>query len=289
MRIVTDSAADMPQAELQALGVVEAPLTIQFPEGEASSAELSPDEFYDRLRAMYPAIPTTAQPSGGTFMEIYRQVADTDRQILSVHISSGLSGTPQAAQLGADQAGPDVDVTVWDTLTLSGGERYQVLAAAAAAQADWSLAAVQQRLADIRAKTEVIFTLETLEYLARGGRIGRVQALAGSLLKIKPIIRVEHSDGKYSTVSKNRNISQALATIAEHLHGLYGATPLWVTILHGQFAQQAEALTNLLIGKLNVAKLETNRVSPVLGVHTGPGVVGAAVVPMNLMEDLLPS
>jgi DegV family protein with EDD domain len=135
----------------------------------------------------------------------------------------------------------------------------------------------------------VIYTLETLEYLARGGRIGRVQALAGAVLKIKPIIHVEHSDGKYSTVGKSRNISQALATIAEHLHGKYGNTSLWVTVLHGQFAQQADALTNLLIGKLNVAKLEVMRISPVLGVHTGPGIVGAAVAPMSLLEDLLPT
>jgi DegV family protein with EDD domain len=289
MKIVTDSAADMPAAELQAFDVAEAPLYIQFPEGEISSAGISADDFYDRLRAMQPAIPTTAQPSSGVFAQLYRQVAETDKDILSVHISSGLSGTSQAAQLGASQVAPDAQVTIWDTMTLSGGQRFQVLAAAAAAQAGWPLAAIQQRLADIRAQAEVIYTLETLEYLARGGRIGRVQALAGALLKIKPIIRVEHSDGKYSTVGKSRNISQALATIVEHLHSQYGSTSLWVTVLHGQFAEQAEALTNLLIGKLNVAKLETMRISPVLGVHTGPGIVGAAVVPMNLLEDLLPN
>jgi DegV family protein with EDD domain len=289
VKIVTDCAADMPAAELQALGVVEAPLFIQFPDGEVNSADISADDFYDRLRAMRPAIPTTALPSSGVFAQIYRQIAETDKDILSVHISSGLSGTSQAAQLGASEAAPDANATVWDTMTLSGGERFQVLAAAAAAQAGWSLAAIQQRLTDIRAQTEVIYTLETLEYLARGGRIGRVQALAGAVLKIKPIIRVEHSDGKYSIVGKSRNISQALATIAEHLHGTYGNTSLWVTVLHGQFAEQAEALTNLLIGKLNVAKLEVMRISPVLGVHTGPGIVGAAVAPMSLLEDLLPA
>ncbi len=289
MKIVTDSAADIPAAELQLFGVVEAPLYIQFPEGEVSSADISADAFYDRLQAMRPALPTTAQPSSGVFAQLYQQVAETDKEILSVHISSGLSGTSQAAQLGAAQVAPDAHVTIWDTMTLSGGQRFQVLVAATAAQAGWPLAAIQQRLADIRAKTEVIYTLETLEYLARGGRIGRVQALAGAVLKIKPIIHVEHSDGKYSTVGKNRNISQALATIVEHLHGVYGNTALWVTVLHGQFAQQADALANLLIGKLNVARLETMRISPVLGVHTGPGIVGAAVVPMSLMEDLLPA
>ncbi len=289
MKIVTESAADMPDAELQAFGVVEAPLFIQFPDGEVSSADISADDFYDRLRAMRPAIPTTAQPSSGVFAQLYQQVAAADKEILSVHISSGLSGTGQAAQLGASQVGAAANVTIWDTMTLSGGERFQVLAAAAAAQAGWPLPAIQQRLAELREQTEVIYTLETLDYLARGGRIGRVQALAGALLKIKPIIRVEHSDGKYSTVGKSRNISQALAAIAEHLTGLYGNTGLWVTILHGQFAEQADALTNLLIGKLNVARLETMRISPVLGVHTGPGIVGAAVAPMSLLDGLLPA
>jgi DegV family protein with EDD domain len=287
LKIVTDSAADMPAAELQAYGVVEAPLFIQFPNEEINSADISADAFYDRLRAMQPAIPTTAQPSSGVFAQLYQQAAAADKDILSVHISSGLSGTSQAAQLGASQVGAAANVTVWDTMTLSGGQRFQVLAAAAAAQAGWSLPAIQKRLADIRAQTEVIYTLETLEYLARGGRIGRVQALAGAVLKIKPIIHVEHSDGKYSTVGKSRNISQAMTTIAEHLQRQYTTTALWVTVLHGQFAEQADALSNLLIGKLNVARLETRRISPVLGVHTGPGIVGAAVAPMSLLEDLL--
>ena len=131
MKIVTDSAADMPAAELQALGVVEAPLFIQFPDEEISSADISADDFYDRLRAMRPALPTTAQPSAGVFAQIYQQIAETDREILSVHISSGLSGTSQAAQVGASQVGSAADVTVWDTMTLSGGERFQVMTAAA--------------------------------------------------------------------------------------------------------------------------------------------------------------
>jgi DegV family protein with EDD domain len=286
MKIVTDSAADMPAEELRALGIAQAPLFIQFPEGEISSADITPDDFYDRLKRMYPSIPTTAQPSGGLFATIYRQIAETDRQILSIHISSGLSGTLNAARIGADQVGPQADVTLWDTLTLSGGERSQVLAAALAAQAGWTLPAIQQRLEEIRARTEIIFTLETMEYLARGGRIGRVQALAGALLNIKPVIRVEHHDGKYSTVTKARTIPRALQAIAEYLQSRYADTPLWATVMHGRLAEQAEALAAQLRQHLSIAKLETLRVSPVLGVHTGPGVVGASVVPMNLMQDL---
>ena len=132
----------------------------------------------------------------------------------------------------------------------------------------------------------MIYTLETLEYLARGGRIGRVQALMGAALKIKPIIRVDRADGKYSTVSKSRTIPQALGTIADHLHEMYKDTPVWVTVLHGRFQAGADNLSNLLSERLNAAKIEVMRISPVLGVHTGPGIVGAAVVPMKLMEGI---
>jgi len=285
MKIVTDSAADMTAEEILALGVTQAPLFIQFPEGEVSSADITADEFYTRLEAMRPALPKTAQPSSGIFAEIYRRLAETDKQILSVHISSGLSGALGAAHSGAQMV-PEADVTPWDTMTLSGGQRFQVMAAALAAGAGWALQAILKRLEEIRANTEVVFTLETVDYLARGGRIGRVQALAGMLLAIKPVIRVDHADGKYSTVAKIRTVPRGLATIADHLHGMYGDMPLWVTVMHGRLAEQAEVLTGQLAAHLNVAKAELMRISPVLGVHTGPGIVGAAVVPMRLMEDL---
>jgi DegV family protein with EDD domain len=178
-------------------------------------------------------------------------------------------------------------VSCWDTLTLSGGERYQVMAAALAARAGWALHSIQERLEKIREETEVIYTLETLEYLARGGRIGRVKAMAGALLNLKPVIRVD-SDGKYSTVSTGRTLGKSIHAIAEHLHSKYKQAPVWITVLHGRFAEKADLLTSELKTRLNIARLEVKRISPVLGVHTGPGIVGAAVVPMELMEDLIP-
>jgi DegV family protein with EDD domain len=287
MKIVTDCAADLLQSEVEELGITEAPLFIQFPEGEVNAKDISADDFYNRLEAMRPAIPTTAQPSSGLFEELYRKLAETSKDIFSIHISSGLSGTLNSAQVGGEQAMDAANVSFWDTMTLSGGERFQVLAAALGQKAGWTMDKIQERMTEIRANTEVIYTLETLEYLARGGRIGRVQAMMGSLLKLKPIIHVSHEDGKYSTVSKARTIPTALESITDHVLGIYAKTPLWVTILHGRFQQGAEMLSDMVEERLNVAKLEVNRISPVLGVHTGPGIVGLAAVPMNLMEDLL--
>lgn len=283
MKIVTDCAADMTPEELEELGIVQAPLFIQFPEGEVNSADISADDFYNRLEAMRPKIPTTAQPSSGIFAELYRKLAQREKNILSVHISSGLSGTINSARDGGEQVKEEASVHFWDTLTLSGGERFQVMAAALASKAGLGLQAIQEKLAKIREKTEVIYTLDTLEYLARGGRIGRVKAIAGALLNLKPVIRVD-TDGKYTTVTTGRTITKSITAITDHLYEKYQNTPLWVTVLHGRFAEKADILADEIKNKLNVAKMEVQRISPVLGVHTGPGIVGAAVVPFELME-----
>jgi DegV family protein with EDD domain len=178
-------------------------------------------------------------------------------------------------------------VHVVDSLTLSGGQRFQVLAAVRAARAGWSQEAIVQKLDQIRQATEVAYTLETLTYLARGGRIGRVQALAGSLLHVKPLIHVAKEDGKYSTLGRARSIKRALAQMADHLADLYADRgALRVSVMHGQFLEQAEALADLLRQRLDVGQLEILRISPVLGVHTGPGIVGAAVVPQSLLEEI---
>jgi DegV family protein with EDD domain len=286
MKIVTDCAADLSAEELKEFGIEQAPLYIQFPEGEVSSMDISADAFYDRLEAMRPNIPTTAMASSGIFAEIYRKVAKLDKNIFSLHISSGLSGTINAARAGIEEVKREANVALWDTLTLSGGERFQVISAALAAKANWTRQAIQERLAKIREKTEVIYTLDTLEYLARGGRIGRVKAMAGAILHLKPVIRVD-TDGKYSTVTTARTIGKGMSEITEYLLNRYANAPLWVTVLHGRFADKAEELSNELKEKLNIAKLEVMRISPVLGVHTGPGIVGAAVVPVEVMDGLM--
>jgi DegV family protein with EDD domain len=286
MIVVTDSAADLTREDVQKHDIKIAPLHIQFPEGGISAEEITPDDFYRRLKAMEPELPTTSQPSSGAFASLYKDLAVLDRDILSIHISSGLSGTLESARLGAQQV-PEANVTHVDTLTLSGGQRFQVLAAVKAIRAGMSVEATLERLDKIRAATETIYTLETLTYLARGGRIGRVQALAGSLLKIKPIIKVDKADGKYSQAGKERTLPKALEAIRSYLLSVYGpGTALQVSVMHGQFAEQAQILHDMLAEKLNVAKSEVLRISPVLGVHTGPGVVGAAVVPAGLMEGL---
>ena len=286
MKIVTDCAADLTKEEAKSLDIEVAPLFIQFPEGEVNSNEITPDDFYQRLKRIAPRIPSTSQPSTGIFESIYKKLVELGEEVISIHISSGLSGTIESAQSGAAQF-PDKSINMVDSLTLSGGERFQVLAAAIAARAGHGKEFILERLSKIREATEVVYTLETLEYLRRGGRIGRVQALAGTILHIKPIIHVAKADGKYSTIGKARTVPKALDGITNYIIKVYGKDiPLWVTVLHGQLADQASKLAEMVQQKVNVSKLEILRISPVLGVHTGPGIVGLAVVPIHLMEGL---
>lgn len=285
LRIVTDSSADLTTEERDALGIVVVPLRIQFPEGVLNSEDITRDEFYNRLETMWPHIPSTSLPSPGMFTDCYRSLAEQDKEILSIHISSGLSNTLESATLGAREV-QDADIEIVDSMTLSGGLRFQVLSAAFAARAGRSMAQILDQLDRIRKSTETIYTLDTMSYLARGGRIGRVQALAGTLLKIKPIIQVDRRDGKYNAIGKERTLARALDAIASHLAKEFGDTRLWVSVLHGQAADYAGQLVEVLRPKINIAKLETLRISPVLGVHTGPKIVGVAVVPIDLMENL---
>lgn len=286
MKIVTDCAADMTPEEIESLGITVAPLFITFPEGQINSDDISRDDFYNRLKAMVPEIPSTALPSPGVFADIYKKLAELGDEILSIHISSGLSGTINSARLGSQQVHGAV-VHVVDTLTLSGGERFQVLAAAWAVKAGWGKDKILKMLGQIQESTEIIYTLETLSYLARGGRIGRVQALAGSVLGLKPIIHVDQKDGKYSTVGKTRTIPRAISDISEYLKNKYEDKAVWVSVLHGQYEEQAHELSNVLQKSLNIKKFELLRISPVLGVHTGPGIVGAGVVPVSALEGLI--
>ncbi len=285
MKLLTDCAADLAPDEITCWGIDVLPLFIQFPGEEVDSTKITPDEFYNRLRAMVPQVPTTAQPSIGMITDAYKRLTASGEEVLSIHISSGLSGTVLTAAAAAKEL-PDAKISVVDTMTLSPGERFQVLTAAMAAKKGWPTSKILERLDAVRAATQIAFTLETLDYLARGGRIGRVQAIASTILKIKPIITVEKADGKYSTLGKGRTVQQTMSMMVEHFVKVLGDKPVWVNVVHGQYAEKAETFADMLKSALKVKRLDILRISPVLGVHTGPGVVGAGIVPMELIEDL---
>ncbi|MBS3751646.1 MAG: DegV family EDD domain-containing protein, partial [Anaerolineales bacterium] len=133
MHIFTDRAANFPLEEEKSYGLTVAPLYIQFPEGEVETSDILPDDFYQRLVDMKPIIPSTALPSSGLFQEMYQKVIDSGENILSIHLSAGLSGTIQSARTAAQEMRESA-VTIFDSMTLSGGQRFQVIGAALAAK-----------------------------------------------------------------------------------------------------------------------------------------------------------
>jgi DegV family protein with EDD domain len=285
MKIVTDSAVDLPEEMFAQYGVERMPLLINFgTESLRSGIDIQPEEFYRRLAADPEHLPTTAQPSVGEFVDLYRRVGQTDKDIVSLHVSSGLSGTINSAAQAAKQC-PELNITLIDTKTLSAAEGFQVVAAAQAIRRGWPLEKLQQRVHEVADQTDIFFTLDTLHYLQKGGRIGRVQAMAGALLNLKPVITVDKEPGTYITVAKGRSMSKSLTLIADQVHEKMKDRPAWIHVLHTNSPAMAQQLAELMTQRLPTAKITMGQIVPVLGVHTGPGCVGAVCGPLDVLDE----
>jgi DegV family protein with EDD domain len=284
MRIVTDSAVDLPEEMFDAYGIERMPLMIAFGrEMLRSGIDIGPEEFYRRLAASGDNLPTTSQPSPGEFVDLYRKVGAVDKDILSIHISSGLSGTLNSAMQAARQC-PDLNITHVDTKTLSAAEGFQIVAAAQGIRRGWSLERILTRLRQVAEQTEIFFTLDTLHYLQKGGRIGRVQAMAGALLNLKPVITVDKGPGTYITIAKGRSMLKSIALIAEQVAEKMKQVPAWVHVLHTNSPDMAQRLGELIKARLPEARFTFGQIVPVLGVHTGPGCVGAVCGPADVLD-----
>jgi len=286
LHIVTDRGMDLAPEQLAGLELHQVPLTLTL-DGKSyrSGVDIQPDEFYRRLSATE-SFPTTSQPSPGDFAEIYRRLAATDAEILSIHISSGLSGTLNAARAGADLV-PHARVTLIDTKTLSGAEGWQVEAAARARQAGWSKQKILDLVARVSAATDTLFTLTTLKYLIHGGRISHLKGLLGSVLNLKPVIGVEKEQGKYVSHSSGRTLEQAIAKIGDHIAAQHKpGTALRVQVMHGNNPTGAALLRARLDQLFHCAWLPTSSIAPVLGAHTGPTLVGVVYAPVAAYPEL---
>lgn len=286
MRIVTDSGADLPPQWATEHHVTVVPLHLHWEGGEPAD-EVSHAEFYQRL-AVERHPPKTSQPSIGEFQTLFESIAADapGEPILSIHISSGLSGTIQSARAAAALV-PDANVTCVDTLTLSGAEGWQVRAAVAAAEAGLPAAAVVAQLERVRAATETVYTLNTLHYLILGGRIGRVKGTIGSLLNIKPLIAVEKESGTYVQVGTGRSLGHAVRKLVDYVAGHTGeGAEIVVQVLHAQAPELAGQVKELIAQRFRAQWLPLGEISPVLGAHTGPGLVGVAFAPRRALEGI---
>lgn len=273
--IVTDSTADISPSRAEELGITVIPLTVNFGMQQyLDGEEISSEEFYPRLAASS-SLPTTSQPSPAEFKAVYERLLQDHDSIISIHISSGLSGTISSALTAKELVAGDIHII--DSQSISLGIGLIVLEAVEMVQQGLPAAEIVAQLERIRKQTEVMFTLDTLEYLHKGGRIGKVSAIMGALLNIKPVVRVV--DGIYIPVGKVRRQEQALQEMVNQFQALAaGKTIKRVVVAHGAAPAAAEQLAEKLKQAFAIDIDMVSQVGPVIGVHTGPGTVGAAML-----------
>ena len=292
MQIVTDSGMDLSEEQTWGLKIHCVPLRITLEEKTyIGGKDIDYQTFYQLLSDTQ-AFPTTSQPAPGEFAALYRELAKKDPDILSIHLSSGLSGTCHSASLGAEMV-PEANVTIIDSKTLSCPLGWQVQAAAQAINAGWNLEEITHLIEKIRQYTEGIFTLSDLKYLIHGGRISHLKGLMASLLNIKPIIGVAKDDGKYYAWGQEITFKRAIQKLVDIITDQIPAgTPLRVQILHGNNPAGVELLQERLNQLYECWYEKVVPVAPLLGAHTGPSVVGLAVAPLEIFKipelDLIP-
>lgn len=275
VRIVTDSTADLPKELVEKYGITVVPLKVFFgSECLIDGVDLSAAEFYSRLAASK-ELPTTSQPSPTEFVEYYRPLIDEGADIVSIHISSHMSGTLQSAQLAKTMLGYE-GLEVIDSRSVSVVLGMMVLAAARAAEAGGSRAEVAALLQNIIADHRVFFMVDTLEYLQRGGRIGKAQAFLGTILNVKPLCTI--LDGVINPYEKVRGRKKAINRLVQLFAEQYrDAGPLFCFMTHGNDLEGLQTLQDLVREKLNCAETAYSQMGSVVGTHVGPGIVGMAV------------
>ena len=270
--IVLDSTSDYPEAPARFPNMRFVPLYVRFgDETFRDYVELGPADFYEKLRTS-PVTPATAQPTPQDFVSAYEELASYER-IFSLHVSAKLSGTFQSAELAAQEVGGDkVRVVDSETACLAIAMlSHAIQRRLARGTTDEEIAALVERF---RAECEVVFTVETLEYLQRGGRIGRAQAIAGSLLNLRPVLGVE--DGVVIAVARVRGQQKALAEFERRFVEATSDGPgLRVAIAHADAADWVGTLSELVWRVRPKAEIEfTSTLGAVVGTHVGPGAVG---------------
>jgi DegV family protein with EDD domain len=272
VKIVTDSSCDLPETLVAELGIDVVPLTIRFGSEElVDRRDLTPSQFWARC-ATSSELPSTAAPAPGAFEELFRKAAaDGAEGVVCVNLSSKLSATGESAQAAARAVADVVPVHVVDSLSVTLGLGMIAVESARRAAAGATLDEIVALAEDMARRTKVFGSLDTLEYLKRGGRIGAAQALLGSILSIKPCIEVV--DGKVEPGPKQRTRSRALQWLADQVGAYQGAENL--AVLHGD-APDVETLLGLLERHYPRERIVVGQLGAVVGAHTGPRTIGVA-------------
>ncbi len=269
VRIVTDSASDLPVEVADGLGVAVVPLMVRFGDDELiDREELSTGEFWRRCGAAT-ELPATAAPSPGRFEQAYRRLAGEGATgIVSIHLSGELSATAQSARTAAVAVAEDVPVEVVDSRSITMGLGLMVIDAAERARDGASLEDVAAGACDLAGRTRLLAALDTLEYLRRGGRIGAAAAAFGSLLAVKPLIAIV--DGEVTSPGRQRTRTRALSHLVEVVANEPAVERL--AVAHAAVDDVDEFVGRLR--EVHDGKIIVGEIGPVIGAHAGPGTIG---------------
>jgi DegV family protein with EDD domain len=275
--IVTDSTTDIPADIAAQYNIAIVPLVLNFGDDTFADGFLSQEEFFDRMNSEA-KLPTTSQPSVGAFVEMYQRQLETARSIVSVHISSALSGTIESAREAARQFGERVHV--FDTLNLSMGEGLQVIEAARSAASGAGVQEILHVLEDARHKVKMIVGIDKLDNLSKGGRIGKVSAFLGGMLNLKVLFTVNER-GAFEPVARVRGAKAAMdETLAWVEKQMGSCRRARFSVMHALSPEKADWLAEQLRERYTVDDLSVVRVGPVIATHTGTGW-GVALIPLD--------
>jgi DegV family protein with EDD domain len=280
--VVTDSTHSMPAATLERAGVKQVSLYVNHGTRTEREADMDLDVFYDRLRSDS-KLPTTSQPSIGDFLAVYEPLLDAGQDIVSVHLSGGISGTVETARQAAEDAlrsRPDRRVEIVDSRSVAGGLGLIVLAAAAGARLGEDAPTVAARTREAVRDTRIWFAVDTLEFLRKGGRIGTAQAWVGGALKIKPILTV---DGEVSPVERVRTSGRAFQRLVTAMHERVADGASSWAVQHIQAPDEAGRLVAEGREIFGCEPELVSEIGPVVGTYAGPGLLGVAGLPPALL------
>ena len=280
--IVTDTCHYLPRELVESNAIHEVSLYVHWGEDtEPESAILDYRSFYERL-ARATDLPTTSQPSIGDFLAVYEPLLERGDEIVSIHLAGGMSGTVRAAEQARDQLGAQAKlVHVVDSETACGGEGLILLAAAAAARSGADGESVADRARRARAELRMWFSIDTLEYLRRGGRIGGAQAWLGSTLKIKPILTVE---AQITPIERVRTSKRAFERMVDLLRERAEAGADGWMVQHIQAPAEARELRARGKEIFGSDPVTFSEIGPVIGAHVGPGLLGVGGIPSSYMQ-----
>ena len=282
--VVTDTTHYLPDDLRERLGVKQVSLYVTWGDGLQRESDFPDyDDFYARLRSSTD-VPSTSQPSVGDFAEVYEPLLASGHDVISLHLSGGISGTfGAAAQAKAmlDERGGDGRILVIDTESACGGLACLVMAAAAGARAGEDLDTVAARVRDARAELKIWFSIDTLEYLRRGGRVGNAQAWLGGALKIKPILSVGR---EITPVERVRTAGRAFERMVDYMRSRHDdGADCWV-IQHIQAPDVADRLADRGREIFGSEPWFISELGPVIGTYTGPGMLGVGGLPTRFVE-----